>query len=143
MQSISYPLTEMSLDLEHQKEQQYIFDELVRPRDNIITQIQRPEILDECGFVVMTPEQKRLRTNRIANAKNTSGFQRSGMGAYTCKGLCNHLPHVTSRTVDYNTHHWCSECEIAMPCTRCRCCGRIGRKNTRHNRKSREVRRIE
>jgi hypothetical protein len=79
--------------------------------------------LDEYGFL---PKDESL-------TKYKTKAHRTGRGSYTCKDSCRHIPKRDSRKVSYaqTKDLFCATCEIAMKCMRCRCCGRLGRREPR------------
>jgi hypothetical protein len=81
--------------------------------------------IDEFGFLPMTREQKQHMTqnNRV---------MRSGYG-YQCRNLCRYFLKVNSRQISFKRtgHYYCATCCIAMKCSRCHCCSRVGRAEPR------------
>lgn|SRR5512134_1161546 len=64
---------------------------------------------------------------------------------HKCHDLCRNIKKCDSRKVSYmkTQDYYCVSCSIAMKCVRCRCCGRIGRREPRQrNRMARLVKYI-
>lgn len=97
----------------------------------------QPNRRDNYGFLIMTPELRDARRIRLTG----DGNRRMGK-LHHCKGLCENLPHVGGRNIYFDKigMYWCSRCEIVMRCSRCRCCGVIGRAKPRSRNRNTEKR---
>lgn len=119
--SISHELLNINL-------QQYI-----NPIHRALTLTTTNEKLDEFGFVVVPPEIKLERRKWLSRMRYLKGGSTVGSKS-CCKGLCLHLPYRgkgSGVSFKKTGQYWCKECERAIPCNRCRCCGNLGRKEPR------------
>lgn len=80
-------------------------------------------VVDEFGFLI----------NRTKLPRWKLKIPHAGRGTYTCKQYCRHIQKIDSRRVSYakTKEYYCATCSIAMKCVRCKCCGRIGRREPR------------
>jgi len=81
------------------------------------------QVIDEFGFII----------KGINIPRHKLKIPHAGRGTYTCRHFCRHIPKIDSRRVSYakTKEYYCATCEIAMKCVRCKCCGRIGRREPR------------
>lgn len=97
-----------------------------------LANINQKQIVDSTTMLVLVDEH-----GFIAKVKNLPRWKlkitHAGRGTYTCKGWCRLIPKVDSRKVSYakTKDFYCATCSIAMKCVRCKCCGRIGRREPR------------
>jgi len=96
------------------------------------------EILDEFGFIKISPEEKKERTRMYARLRYLKGGATIGI-KNVCRDRCIHLPHRSrGEHVSFRKtgEYWCKECERKIRCNRCHCCGNLGRKEPRHRDRS-------